>query len=539
VWGFLRSHEGDVVTQFGSSSAATPKRLFEPGDFRRPFLILWAIFVVFYFSELADFSLSIDDETALFRNNQAVWAGQDRWLIYVIERFLLPPPVMPFFPLFVFGGLASLGYIVMARRHEYDLADWRVLLLFVLFTAFPALFFLLDFSFVTPSVGVALLLACLGLHVFDRAMDALEEARRGKLAGLLALQALLGAGAIGVYQSFILLVAVGCCGIFLLRYLREPGMTVRTILLVHACLLATLVASIVLSYLINHGLQWMIGHESGISSRFVSPGRFIDSPWAVIQKVLQQYWAVYGGKRMIYGDRYVTFPVLLLLGMIALAARARHRGWPAAVFVVLYMLGMTLIPFAIHLISGGRLPYRSLVSVPYVFWFFAAVLVLSHIGWLRRVGIVLVVIVCIQCLYTFSSFQAQKRLVLDHDRALASEIYQRIVTEIPDFDRRKTYPLEFYGAHEFRNPYKEVQGSTWSASFFEWDNGNSSRILQFMAILGYSNFERIDRATRASLLPALEEMPIWPASGSVRVLDGTILVRLGERPGRGQAMGEP
>src|SRR5688572_33299839 len=160
---------------------------------------------------------------------------------------------------------------------------------------------------------------------------------------------------------------------------------VRTILLLHACLLATLVASIVLSYLINHGLQWMIGHESGISSRFVSPGRFIDSPWAVIQKVLQQYWAVYGGKRMIYGDRYVTFPVLLLLGMIALAARAPHRGWPAAVFVVLYMLGMTLIPFAIHLISGGRLPYRSLVSVPYVFWFFAAVLVLSHIGWLRRV----------------------------------------------------------------------------------------------------------------------------------------------------------
>ena len=44
---------------------------------------------------------------------------------------------------------------------------------------------------------------------------------------------------------------------------------------------------------------------------------------------------------------------------------------------MLYMLGMTLIPFAIHPISGGRLPYRSLVSVPYVFWFFAAALVLQ------------------------------------------------------------------------------------------------------------------------------------------------------------------
>ena len=105
-------------------------------------------------------------------------------------------------------------------------------------------------------------------------MDALEErsARRGKLAGLLALQALLGAGAVGAYQSLILLMAVGCCGIFLLRYLREPGMTLRTILLVHAYLLAALVASVVLSYLINHGLQWMIGERTGMSGRFVRPG---------------------------------------------------------------------------------------------------------------------------------------------------------------------------------------------------------------------------------------------------------------------------
>ena len=162
-----------------------------------------------------------------------------------------------------------------------------MLLLFVLFSAFPALFFVLDFSFVIPSVGVALLLACLGLHVFDRAMDALEErsARRGRLAGLLAAQALLGAGAVGVYQSFILLVAVGCCGIFLLRYLREPGMTLRTILLVHAYLLAALVASIVLSYLINHGLQWLIGHAQGISGRFVQPGPGrSNSPGAVIHE---------------------------------------------------------------------------------------------------------------------------------------------------------------------------------------------------------------------------------------------------------------
>ena len=139
--------------------------------------------------------------------------------------------------------------------------------------------------------------------------------------------------------------------------------------------------------------------------------------------------------------------------------------------------------------------------------------------------------VSLQCLYTFSSFQAQKRLVLDHDRALASQVYQRIVSEIPDFDRKTHYVVDFFGAHEFHTAYRETESSTWSASFFEWDGGNPSRIIDFMRILGYSNFVAADDAARARVLPILESMPIWPAAGSVRVVDGIILVRLGKRPG--------
>jgi hypothetical protein len=517
----------------GSSSPAAPKRLFEPQDFRRPFLILWAIFVVFYFSELADLSLSIDDEKALFRVNPAVWAVQDRWLAYLIERFILPPPVLPFFPLFMFGALASLCYIVVARLHDCDLADWRVLFLFVLFSAFPALYFLLDFSFVTPTFGIALLLACLGLFLFDRALDTMArpENRRGELARLLALQALCGAGAVGVYQPLILLVAVGCCGIFLIRTLRGPAPTPRQILLAHGYLLCALVAGIAVSTLLSHGLQVLTGVEPSYSARFFQPERLLESPRRVFRHILQEYWAVYGGKRAVYGLRYITFPALLLLGMAAIAARAWRHGRLPVLLVILYMLGMTLIPFAIHPISGGRMPYRTLVSVPYVFWFFAAAAALSPVAWIRRAGVALAIVVSVQCLYTFSSFQAQKRLVLDHDRQLASQIYQRIVAEIPDFDRTKIYPIDFYGAHEFRTRYKEIGDSTWSASFFEWDGGNPDRIVKFMIILGYSNFAQIDDATRAALLPAEKIMPIWPARGSVQVVDGTVLVRLGKEPG--------
>ena len=47
----------------------------------------------------------------------------------------------------------------------------------------------------------------------------------------------------------------------------------------------------------------------------------------------------------------------------------------------------------------------------------------------------------------------------------------------------------------------------------------------------YPNLATVDMATRKSLLPTVREMPIWPAAGSVRVADGIVLVRLGQKPG--------
>jgi hypothetical protein len=524
--------EGKVVTLLDSNSADAPKRLFDPRNFQRPFLILWAIFSIFYFSELAGFSLSIDEESAVFRSDAAVWVAQDRWLAYLIERFLLPPPILPFFPLFLFGALASLSYMIVVRVHQYRLEEWPVLLAFILFSAFPVLYFVLDFSVVTISFGVALLLSCVCLFLFDRAMDSFSAraAHRGGTIGLFALQALSAAAVIGVYQSLILLVAAGCCGIFLLRYLRGPAMSLRQILTAHLYLACSLVASVILAFLISRGFQWLLGVQPGYIGGFIRPEQLLDTPFVVIQKLAKEYWQIYGGKRAVYGLRYITFPALLLLGMFALAARAQ-RGTKAIFFVILYMAAMTAIPFAINLISGGKLPYRTLVAVPYVFWFFAAGAVLSHITVVRRLAVALVIIVSIQCLYTFSTFQAQKRLVLDHDRLLASEIYQRIVAQIPDFDRSKIYVVDLYGAHEFRSIYKEINGSTLSASFFEWDDGNPRRIVDFMKILGYSNFVQADPTVRKALLPVMQEMPVWPAAGSVRIADGVILVRLGERPG--------
>ncbi|WP_119302414.1 glucosyltransferase domain-containing protein [Dongia deserti] len=502
-------------------------------NFQRPFIILLAIFSTFYFLQLVGFSLSIDDEVAALREDPAPWVGQGRWLIYVLERFILSQPVLPFFTLFTFGVLVSASYIVLGKAHSYRTDSAPLFLLFALFAAFPTLYFILNFAANTVGLGIGILLACMCVLLFDRAVAALlaGERLRSEAAGRFLLQAGLGTAAIGAYQSLILLVAVGCCGVFILRYLRSPGISWRQVAVIHAYLAFVILASVLLGLLLARGFQMALGVAPIYIENFLRPDALLHGPGAVFGKLVKQYWQVYGGKRSVYGFRYWTFPALILLGVFALTARVPDRTAARLVFTFLYLMGMTAIPFGLNIVAGGTVPYRTLVAVPYVFWFLAAGAVLSDSAAVRRIAVILVVIVAAQCLYTFSAFQASRRLAFEHDVQLASRIYERIATEIPNFDRTKVYRADFYGALGFDSIYRDALHSTISASFFEWDGGNPHRIASILKILGYSNIVALDEKRRRALLPVIQQMPIWPANGSVRVVDDVVLVRLGQQPG--------
>ena len=370
------------------------------GDFRafqRPFLILLAVFSIFYFSELANFSLSIDDELAAMRGDAAIWAAQGRWLSYLVEQFLISQPVLPFFPLFIFGALVCAGYIILVNAHGYQAGDPRLVLVFCLFCAFPTLFFILDFAGNTASLGLGILASCVCVFVFDKALLAYLSGgmKRRHHVGLFALQVGLGAAAIGAYQSLVLLVAAGCCGLFILRYLRGPTMSWREVALIHAYLICSVLASVALNFLISRGFQWGLAIEPAYIGQLVQVDLLIESPASVFKAMVKEYWQIYGGKRAVYGFRYITFPALILLGLFSLAAGIPGRAGPRLLFAFVYLFGITTIPFAMNVITGGDAPYRALVAVPYVFWFLAAGAVLSSNRIIRRLAVVLVVIVTI------------------------------------------------------------------------------------------------------------------------------------------------
>lgn len=74
---------------------------------------LFAIFVAIYFFEISSFHLSIDEESAAFRQDASVWVPQGRWGAYLFEAYILQQPIVPVLPMAVFGLALVAAYLLL------------------------------------------------------------------------------------------------------------------------------------------------------------------------------------------------------------------------------------------------------------------------------------------------------------------------------------------------------------------------------------------------------------------------------------------
>jgi hypothetical protein len=492
-------------------------------------MILTLVAVVLYLPELSVFSLSIDEEVSAFRTDAAEsWLGQGRWTIYLVETLFFRQPVMPFLPVFVFCVLGAAAYIWLLRAHQIQRPDYRTYLLFPIFIFFPSWFFILEFYANTPGIAVGLLTACYAIYCFSRLTgpDSSKIASRDK-AIIFASAALCGAIAIGAYQSFLMLLGAMGVGVILTRLLAggsARGASWRGLIVLGSICLF----SLVLYYSVLRALMVAFDvRPSSYLDGFIQFHDFLTAPGKLIERSGLEFWLVYSGGVKVYGHLAWAFGLVVAGGIVYAVMNARRYGIAVAfagaglIFVVL------AAPFALHPISGGVMPYRSLVAVPYAVWLCGFLMLGFRTRVLKVASLFLVGVVIFQSMYTLSLSAAANSLVRDHDRLLAKDIYDRIADANSGFDPARTYHVDTFGNVPFKSPYPRISSSTTGASFFEWDDGNPYRILSFMRLIGYTNVEPVDNSQRAQLIENFVTMPAWPDRGSVKVVDGATLVKLG------------
>lgn len=497
---------------------------FSPAD-RKLFLALLALCFVFWFPSLSDYAISIDQEFAATQLGLSNWAQQGRWAVYLLARYVLPQPVIPYFPhLLLMLGLVT-AYLLLLRTlnwQNHAAAVW----VFPLFAAHPCWYFIGGFYANLLSLSVGLALVSTAALLTTRALQ--PTLRFRGLVIHLILAALSLGTALATYQSFLLAFSVIMLGTVLLRPQGQAPLPAGRWLLIVGVVNA---AALIVYMLVSAWFKYQLNVSSAYIDGFINPGHLMSEPIAVLRSVFFEMQRFYRGAAILFGIGLSITGIVLVLGLggrILSSASLRQAG-----FLSLVVLGMLILPFTLQFLAGGggTIPYRSMVAVPFVF----ALAGLALLSWVRgrwhKAVYVLMCLAGFQLLNAHAYYSADRQLALAYNRDLAAAVYTRIQGCFPDFSTDQAQKVDFFGAAPFQSVFNRPYSSTIGHSFFDWDGGNPVRIYYFMRLIGYQGLSLIQSDERARLQSNYADMPVWPAQGAVRCVDQTALVKLGPKAG--------
>jgi hypothetical protein len=486
------------------------------------------IFILFYFFRLASFSLSIDDEFGAVRSSPDVWLVQGRWAVYLLERFVVTRQVLPFFPFIVFGACLALSYRLLLDAFGVERLGRIDYLAFALYAGFPLWIFPLSFFSNTMAFGLGLLLAVAAAGNV-RTMLSLRDggAPLKRLAAPMLRAVAFGALAIGMYQSFVFVIASVSLGLVVADTLRNDAgwkTTIARCAWVGACVAAGIVVyevvQLTLLALTHLGGERYVTHFLNWGALRADP---LHVMWVVVVRGLQTY----GGSADVFGTTLPAFAIVVALGFAAILFWP-SRSWRSRIIAALLAAFLAALPFLLHVAAGGDLPARTLVAVPVVMWLLGRLGSASPRRALAVASMCAIAVAAVQSLYALNLLQTANEFARKHDEALAAAVYARIVAVDPG--AKDGTIVDIYGQQLFDSVYPRPTPATMGYSFFEWDGGNIYRITTYIHLLGYPNFAVAGERQRRLDDPVFRDMPSWPAPGAVRTFDGVILIKLGPDP---------
>jgi hypothetical protein len=432
-------------------------------------------------------------------------------------------PLNPYFSLLAFAACLAASYILLCRSLEQKMTV-TVMLAFGVFAGFPNWFHLLEFKGTLFANSLAILFASLAAYLL------IHERPYHKTFFVLFV-----AGALSIYQSALFITVVIVLAAILTQGDTRGGW--RGSVAVPLLRLAGLLFLAGLLYLVIWKLLlFSFDLEVLYISGYVNLLDFLNQPGLILERTfMEAYWIYFGTHKNFHGLLPFT-GLLFILGCIALFGNVLKGSANRPEKIALAALGILLImtPFWLNLVNFGRLPYRTFLAVPFVFLVLLFSALQSAHSARRLVAKVAMVVVILQYLQLSSFASFSHYFVSVKDQLTAIQLYSRIVEQIPNYDRNKTYPIDFVGPLPFDNVSRYIHDnsafSVTGSSFFEWDGGNPHRANEFLKIHSIGKFRVIGDAKRAKLADRIETMPLWPARGAVNYMDGVVVVRFGDYP---------
>ncbi|MGE0281527.1 MAG: glucosyltransferase domain-containing protein [Rhizobiaceae bacterium] len=489
------------------------------------FGILMLIFCFCYFFELASFPFSLDEEWAALRKDPTVWIGQGRWGSFLIEKYILPQAAIPVVPQLMFGLGCAASFLMVLRALGRDIFNLSVAdyASFVFFCAFPAWFFIVEFSSNIGSVGLGMTSGTYGAYL---AMT--SERAKGGLSGvlLLLLVSLLGAFAIATYQTLLFYLFCICAGCLIGRSLHQEGSVDRWLLLKAALFL---IGSVAFYAVVSALFKNLYSIQETYTNAFFHLDYFLADPVQAMIKTATEGAAFYGVVEAVYHSPVWALPIVILAGAIGLAVDGRLHAF-GRLAVLAGAAAILAAPFALNPFFPGLVLGRTMVAVPVAAWLLCYFGLNSPHHVVRAATSVALAVAIAQIVVLQNRSQASGYFLAKHDLLVATSIYDRLGNS-PAFRKGTRYAIAVYGGRTYRTVFPVPATSNAAASFLGPFVGNSQRVLSYLKIVGLEGLRPATQAELDAVVVRLSKMPIWPAAGSVVLENGVLLVRLARDPG--------
>lgn len=490
--------------------------------------VVFFMAILSYWFPLTHFTLSIDEEIALFSDsNITLWSEQGRFGIAFIKFLLQYSQTNSITSTFlavsavIVSGIIWSYTLYSSLNHEEEKLDIPGLISAFIFVTFPAFSENIGFSMMSFELGIGWII--ISIATLFAAKWAIFN--KGKMYMFCSI--ILTTFATSIYQSFI---TVYISGVILTLVLflhslrkRNESFTTGSFLGIIGKYLSILAISLVFYKLIDKVVGIFITPSAYIDS-FIAWGR--DEPVKIVRNLLGNFKALIAGE-LIYGSHIVlmsTVAILLILMVFIYKMIFVQNGRNITSMLLISLVGFISTPFLMALLIGTPLPIRANLILTL---FVSSAWYLFYIIIEKKIVRVLVV-VCIILMGFYQSMALSQLFYSDYNRyqedvKLAHQIGYRVLSlnvgELP------TQPVVFVGSHTQQERANVIKQEVLGYSFFEWDGGNPARIRRFMQSLGY-NYNAPSEEQRKRALQISKQMPIWPDIDSVAIKDGIIIVNL-------------
>lgn len=475
------------------------------------FLSTFFLGIITYGFALTNFTLSIDNETPIlsdFGLGLGRW-GQNLILYHIFGGHL------PYFSLILSLFLFSVAAVQISNLFKFN--GFAAYCFCGLFITFPQLSYQLVFGMMMVLSALGVLFSVLSVWLF---LQAYNEKSLPKKLMLFSLMALLLMFTLAMYQAFILVPVT----LFIILFFQN---TFDDEFKISAELRKTLFFGVLI---LISGLLYYISvkiicplPDSGYINSFVSGdlGNFFPNFINISATNL--------AGNFYYGEKlFLLVPVLTLALLVNLFLNKKHF-----LLRLLGLLFLILSPFTLsYFITNGYHPPRIYLTSNLVFAFII-VFALSRfkISSYRSTSVAIVLILILNIYFVTKLFTTVNK-VYKYDKRIAEKIDNIIQAKYPSFySTGKSIYFYGYFPYEFHQNMILDKSEVFGGSIFTWDNGDNYRIINFFREADVAEYNMINKEQFDVVKDSIAKMPIWPDYESIKMINNTVIVKLGKDKG--------